>query len=405
MAISIIQALETIDKEISTLSNEIIPIEESLGKIVSCDYVAQFDLPRFDNSAMDGYAVKLCDAGTTVQSDRVIYAGDESNYILKDTQAIRIMTGAPIPQGCEAIVPIEDVELSGTEVSLPQNIRSQAHIRYAGEDIKKSKTYINEGERITAYTIALFASQGLSHVTVTRAVRIAVFGTGDELRPHYEHISPHQLYNSNAPMFLARAQELGCEVSYIGGSGDTIESLKSCITQALSTDLIITSGGVSVGDKDFTKEAFAQLGMQTYFSGINIKPGKPTTIGKIGDTTIVNLPENPLAAMVNYEIFVKPIILKLSGASAHYHGVIETKMGIEYKLKAGKYTVILGQFNGSSFTPLPQQSPGMVSPLPQVDGFIITTPEVTLLQKEQSVKMIGVKLGLNSVEMMDIFTD
>jgi len=404
MAISIIEALKTIDKEISSLPSEIIPIEESLGKIVSCDYVAQFDLPRFDNSAMDGYAVRLCDAGTTVQSDRVIYAGDESNYILQDTQAIRIMTGAPVPVGCEAIVPIEDVEVDSDRVSLPSNIRPVAHIRYAGEDIKKSKTYISKGERITAYTLALFASQGLSHVTVTRPVRIAVFGTGDELRPHYEHISAHQLYNSNAPMFLARAQELGCVVSYIGGSGDTIDSLKSCISQALSADLIITSGGVSVGDKDFTKEAFAELGMQTYFSGINIKPGKPTTIGKIGHTTIVNLPGNPLAAMVNYEIFVKPIILKLSGAAAHYHGVIETKMGVDHKQKAGKYTVILGQFNGSSFIPLPQQSPGMVSPLPKADAFIITLPEVSLLKKDQKVKMIGIKWGINSAEQVDIFT-
>ena len=404
MAISIIDALNIIYKEINILSSEIIPIESSIGRTICSNYSAVFDLPRFDNSAMDGYAVKLSNTGENVNSNRVIYAGDDSNFILQENEAIRIMTGSSIPEGTEAIVPIEDVEVNREIVSLPNNIRKNAHIRFAGEDIKSSKTYIKKGDRVSAYTIALFASQGLTHVSVVRKVKVAVFGTGDELRPHYEKIKPHQLYNSNAPMFLARAKELGCSVQYIGGSGDTIESLKSSIIEALSADLIITSGGVSVGDKDFTKEAFRELGMKTFFSGVNIKPGKPTTIGKIGKTIVVNLAGNPLASMTNYEMFVKPIILKLSGTNEYYHGIINTKMAEDYKIKAGRNSVILGSFDGNLFTPLKSQSAGMVSPLAKADGMIVSDINLSFLNRDDEVKMIPIKFQLNSSINKNIFT-
>jgi len=397
MAISITKALNIIYEKINILSSEIIPIEDSLGKIVFNDYSAVFDLPRFDNSAMDGYAVKLSNQGEIVIGNRVIYAGDDSNFILQDREGIRIMTGASIPEGTEAIVPIEDVTVDGDMVSLPKSIKENAHIRYAGEDIKSGTNYIKKGDRVSAYTIALLASQGVTHISVTRTVRVAVFGTGDELRPHYEKIKPHQLYNSNAPMFLARAKELGCEVTYIGGSSDTIDSLKLSIKEALSADLIITSGGVSVGDKDFTKEAFGQLGMETFFSGVDIKPGKPTTIGEIDNTVVVNLAGNPLASMVNYEMFIKPIILKLSGAKDCYHGFIKTKISKNYKIKAGRHSVVLGSFNGESFSPLESQSAGMVSPLAKADGMVLFTPDISSLNMGDEVNMIPIKFSLNSL--------
>ncbi len=404
MAVSIIEAFERLDHRISSLSAEIVPIEESLGRTVASDYTALFDLPRFDNSAMDGYAVKCNDQGDCVSSSTVIYAGDKAHHTLQKGEAIRIMTGAPVPKGCEAIVPIEEVEIDGTQIKLPRTVRPLAHIRHAGEDLKQGKTYLRNGETVTAYTLALLASQGVTHIAVIRKVRVAVFGTGDELRPHFERIESHQLYNSNAPMFLARAKELGCDVHYIGGSGDTIDSLKSCIREALDADLIITSGGVSVGDKDFTKEAFAQLDMETFFSGIAIKPGKPTTIGAVGKTVIVNLPGNPLAAMVNYELFVKFIIRKLAGSSAPYHGFVETRIQASHTIRPGRFTTLLGSYNGSGFLPLAQQSPGMVSPLPQADGLIITMPEVSLLQEGTIVKMLPIKWGVFSCEKKDIFT-
>lgn len=405
MAISITDALDLIYTTITPLSSEVIPIEEGIGRILSVAYVSNANLPRFDNSAMDGYAVKCSDANKKIKSHRVIYAGDKDQYELRDGEAIRIMTGAVVPSGCEAIVPIEDIEYIDDDVKLPDTIIMGKHIRRAGEDMKIGSTYAQRGEKVTAYTIALFASQGVTHISVVRRVRVAVFGTGDELRPHYEQIEAYQLYNSNAPMFLARAKELGCEVTYIGGSADTIESLKSSIEEALWADLIITSGGVSVGDKDFTKEAFAQLGMEILFSGVDIKPGKPTTVGKIGKSCIVNLPGNPLASMVNYEIFIRAIISRLSGRCDYYHNTIAVIMGDDYHLRAGRHTAILGSFDGKFFIPLREQSPGMVSPLSKADGMVIVQPTTSTLYKDKIVKMMPIKWELNSCELVKIFTD
>ncbi len=404
MTISITEALDTIYANCSTISTEIIPIEIALGRIMAKDSIATFDLPRFDNSAMDGYAVKCADAKNTVSCNEVIYAGDNPQMTLVAQKAIKIMTGAPLPNGCEAIVPMENVLIEGDKVTLPANIEIDAHIRRAGEDIKSGDVYLHKRESVTAYSIALLASQGITHLTVYRKIKVAVFGTGDELRPHFEKIEAHQLYNSNTPMFLARAKELGCEVRYVPSSGDTIELLETSIKSALDADIIVTSGGVSVGDKDFTKEAFANLGMKLYFDKVDIKPGKPTAFGKIGNTVIINLPGNPLASMVNYEIFIRAVIHKMSGVNAYYHATIATTMGEDFKIKKGKYTVRLGSFDGKTFIPLKQQLPGMVSPMQKADGMIITTPDIGALQKGMRVKMIPIVWELNSSKKEDFFT-
>ncbi|NEW61052.1 molybdopterin molybdotransferase MoeA, partial [Sulfurovum sp. bin170] len=238
---------------------------------------------------------------------------------------------------------------------------------------------------------------------VYRKPKVVIFSTGEELKAHYEKIETHQLYNSNAPMFYARAKELGCDVSYISSSGDTIEELKSSIKEAMDADLILTSGGVSVGDKDFTIQAFEELGMKTLFSKVNIKPGKPTTFGKLGKCFVINLPGNPLAAMVNFEMFVKPAILKLSGTKSFYHPLITTKMRDNHKVKSGKYTVILGEWDGDSFAPISNQKPGMVSPIEKADGMIVTRPEVNSLEKNQEIKMIPIKIDLQSDKKRNFF--
>ncbi len=404
MAISITEALDIIYTHCTPVSIEIIPIEEALGRIMAEDSIATFDLPRFDNSAMDGYAVKCSDENSIVICKEVIYAGDDPEMTLQQGTAIKIMTGAPIPKGCEAIIPVENVTTKDKQITLPSNIDKNAHIRRAGEDVKSGAFYLHKGEKVTAYSIALLTSQGVTHLKVYRKIKVAVFGTGDELRPHFEKIKPHQLYNSNTPMFLARAKELGCEVRYIPSSGDTIDSLEASITSALDADIIITSGGVSMGDKDFTKEAFSNLGMKLYFDKVDIKPGKPTAFGKIGNTSIINLPGNPLASMVNYEIFIRAVIHKMSGANDFYHSTIETTIKEDFKLRKGKYTVRLGEFDGKTFMPMKQQLPGMVSPMQKADGMIITLPDIDFLPKGMKVKMIPICWELNSCQKEDFFT-
>jgi len=403
MTISIEKALETIYENVEAKSTHILAIEEALGAIVAKDYEASFDLPRFDNSAMDGYAVKVSDAGKEVKVKEITYAGDVAEDVFSTGEVVKIMTGAPTPKGCEAIVAIETVTQTENGILLPEDIKENNFIRRKGEDIKTGTVFLNAKTKVTAYTLALLASQGITHIEVYRKPKVVIFSTGEELKAHYENIEGHQLYNSNAPMFAARAKELGCDVSYISSAGDTIESLKNAVNNAKDADLILTSGGVSVGDKDFTKEAFTELGMNTYFSGIDIKPGRPTNFGKLGNCFVINLPGNPLAAMVNFEMFVKPTIAKLTGTKSFYHGLISTKMKSEHKFKAGKNAVMLGTWDGNSFQVIKGQKPGMVAPLDKADGFIVTTKELSYLAKNQEVKMIAIKLDLKSDKKEEFF--
>ncbi len=404
MASSILEALDIIANKITPIDKEIIPIEISVNRVVTEDYIATFDLPRFNNSAMDGYAVKVSDAGKNVTCSDVIYAGDNPQMTLEESQVIKIMTGAPIPKGCEAIVPIENVLIENEVITLPSNIQHDGFIRMKGEDIKKDTIYLAKGEIINAYTIASLASQGVTHVTVHRVIKVAIFGTGDELRPHFEKIEDHQLYNSNSPMFLTRSRELGCDVRFIRTSADTLEALEASIKSTLDADIIITSGGVSVGDKDFTKVAFTNLGMQVLIDKIDIKPGRPTIVGEIGKTIIVNLPGNPLAAMVNYELFVRAIIRKLSGQNMLHHNTVQTSMKKDFSVRGGKYAIVLGQYNGKSFEALTPQMPGMVSPMQEADGMILITPDVKILESGKSVYMIPIKWEFCSSKKEELFS-
>ncbi|MEA1879894.1 MAG: molybdopterin molybdotransferase MoeA [Campylobacterota bacterium] len=404
MASSILEALDIIANNITPIDAEIIPIEMSVGRVVTQDYIATYDLPRFNNSAMDGYAVKVDDAGQKVTCSEVIYAGDNPTMTLEKTNVIKIMTGAPIPKGCDAIVPIEDVTVAHDVITLPVSIKENGFIRMAGEDIKKGTSFLLAGETINAYAVASLASQGITHVSVHRLIKVAIFGTGDELRPHFEKIADHQLYNSNSPMFLTRSKQLGCDVRFIRTAADTLEALERAIKSTLDADIIITSGGVSVGDKDFTKEAFTNLGMKVLIDKIDIKPGRPTIVGKIDKTVIVNLPGNPLASMVNYELFVRAIIRKLSGKTDIYHNTIHTVMKNDYALRGGKYAVILGTFDGKNFEALRPQMPGMVSPMQKADGFILVTPDTTKLEKNSTVSMIPIGWELCSNKKEVLFT-
>jgi len=361
-------------------------------------------LPRFDNSAMDGYAVKVSDAGKEVYVKEVTYAGDKAEEAFTQGEVVKIMTGAPVPSGCEAIVAIEHVSKTEKGLTLPSEIKAQSFIRFKGEDIKAGTVFLEAQTKITAYSLALLASQGITHIEVYRKPKVVIFSTGEELKAHYESIQGHQLYNSNAPMFAARAKELGCNVSYISSAGDSIESLKEAILNAKDADLILTSGGVSVGDKDFTKEAFYALGMENLFSGIDIKPGRPTSFGKLETCFVINLPGNPLAAMVNFEMFVKPSIAKLTGTESVYHPTITTKLKSTHPLKSGQHTVRLGKWDGTSFEIIKGQKPGMVNPLDKADGLIITAKELESLNENDSVKMIPIKLDMQSDKKEDFFT-
>ena len=404
MAVSVEEALQLIYENIKPKTTKILPLELALGHIISQDITATLNLPPYDNSAMDGYAIKCDEMGQKLNILKTIFAGDKEEYMLQTGSAYKIMTGAKIPFGAEAIVPIEEAQTDEEFVTFSKDVKHGMHIRLCGEDIEEDDLIIEQNTLLCAHHITLLASQGISNVNVYAKPRVALFASGSELKMHWEKLGVHQLYNTNTPTFMARAKELGCKAEFLGTTEDSVEALCEMIQTALDYDLIITSGGVSVGDADFTKEAFSCFDFEPLFEKVDIKPGKPTTFGRIGNTFILNLPGNPLAATLNFELFAKAAILALSANGEKYINVIETKMGTEFKTRAGKRSLIPGYFDGSSFSAVEKFAPGMISPMAISNGFIMIDQEVSLLEAGHSVKFISSRFGFTCKHKKDLVT-
>jgi len=391
MSICIKEALRIISKNIAKVSCEIIPIENIQGRILAEDIYAKLSLPTFDNSAMDGYAVKLADANKKVQVLDTILAGSEKRTQFNESQCVKIMTGARVPTTTEAIVPQELVTIIDNKtVLLPENIKVNQHVRFTGEDIKKGDLLLNKGDDLNFSSVTILSSQGITHVKVYRKPKISVFTSGEELKLHYEKIEEYQIYNSNTPTFLARTQELGADVTFVGMAKDSVESLKEVISNSLYADFIITSGGISVGEADFTKEAFDSFDMETLFNGITIKPGKPTVFGKINNTYILNLPGNPLAAALIFEVFGKIIMQKLSGSKNVHHNTLLAKMGKTLDNKKGRTTIIPGFFDGEFFTASEKRAAGMVGVLHKCNSIMVLNKQNEKINKDQIVKILPI---------------
>jgi molybdopterin molybdotransferase len=404
MAVTVDEALSLIFEHVKPKSHLLLPIELALGHVLAEEVIAVHNLPPFDNSAMDGYAVKAGDAGKSLDCAHTIFAGDKEEIRLQDRNCVKIMTGARIPHGCEAIVPIEDAVVTGNKITMPDIILPAQHIRLTGEDIQSGDRLLEKGVRLHAHQISLLASQGISQVKVYKKPRVALFASGSELKMHFEQVTDYQLYNTNTPTIMARCQELGCEVQFIGTARDSLECIHTHIESALDSDLIITSGGVSVGDADYTKEAFSAFDYTNIFEKIEIKPGKPTTFGRIGGTYVLNLPGNPLAAALIFEIFGQSVINALSAAEEKYLSTLQAKLNGTYHSKLGRHTLVPGFYDGEYFTVSDKYAPGMVSPLAKSNGLIFVDASVSDLDAGAVVKVIPTRFSFNSSEAKSLFT-
>lgn len=404
MAICIKKALEIIRENVQKVSFEIVPIDNAHEKVCAENIFAKHSLPSFNNSAMDGYGVKLSDSGKKVKVLNTILAGSSLQTAIENGTCVKIMTGARVPSSVEAIIPQEDIVMVDTNnISLPNSIKSKQHIRFVGEDIQQGEQLLCDGDEVNFATIALLASQGISYIKVYRKPKVSVFTSGEELKLHYETIEDYQLYNSNTPTLLARAKELGADVTFVGMAKDNIDSLKNIISNSLYADFIITSGGISVGEADFTKEAFEQFDMEILFDGITIKPGKPTLFGKINNTYILNLPGNPLAASLIFEVFGNIILQKLNGTKNIYHNYIKAKLQEDLSNKKGRTTIIPGFFDGEYFSPSHKRLPGMVGVLHKCNSMIVLAKQTEFLAKDSFVKVIPINWKFYGNQIKDFF--
>jgi len=391
MAVNIHEALDTIYNNSFNPKFEIVPIENSSARICAQEVVAIHALPKFDNSAMDGYAILFEDAKNNLKIEKKIFAGDDVNFTLKKNTCVKIMTGAKVPLNATAVIPQECVKLLDEEhIKVPTDITKFQHIRYIGEDIKENDVLIKIGTEINSAQITLLSSQGYTHIKVFKKPKVVVFSSGEELKLHYEQVENYQIYNSNTPTLLSRVKELGCDVSFIGGAKDSVESLSEFIENSLDADLIITSGGVSVGEADFTRDALNTFDFKILFDGIKIKPGKPTLLGKINNTLVLSLPGNPLAAAMIFEMFGKIILQTLLGAKDIYLNAITTKISKELKSRPGRVSLLPGYFNGQNFEVSSKNAPGMVSVLSVCNSFLVLDETVEKLLPNTEVKILPI---------------
>ncbi len=291
-------------------------LEEALGGVLADALVSPIDVPGHDNSQMDGYALRAVDAGADgacLPVSQRVPAGVEPQPLAAGTAA-RIFTGAPIPPGADTVVMQERCEVSGDAVRVPGGLEPGDNVRPRGNDIRAGDRVLEAGERLRAPHLALAASLGLSAVTLHRPLRVALFSSGDELAFPGEPLAPGQIYNSNRYGLRALLQGLGAEVRDLGRVADTLDATVSALQAAADgSDVILSSGGVSVGEEDHVRRALETVGSLELWR-VAVKPGKPLAYGRAGDADFIGLPGNPVSALVTFCLFVRPFLLKRMGA-------------------------------------------------------------------------------------------
>ena len=301
---------------------ERVSLTESNGRFLAEKFLSPLDLPAFDNSAMDGYAVRSADvrgaradAPITLKLAAKISAGESFTGELVSGECARIFTGAPLPRGADAVVMQEDTRTSGDVVSILDEAASGENVRKHGEDVKQGEMLADAGEEISPAKIALLAATGFSTMTVGRRPNVALIATGSELREPGDPLLAGQIYESNRAMLSPLIARCGGLPTVFPLVPDTLDATRSALQTAFSTsDIVVTSGGVSVGELDFVKAAFESLGGELQFWKVAMRPGKPFVFGRLGEKFLFGLPGNPVSAFVTFLLLVRPALLRWQGA-------------------------------------------------------------------------------------------
>jgi molybdopterin molybdotransferase len=333
------EARRIILDSVTPLGVERVELLESLGRVIAEEVVAPWNMPFCDNSAMDGYAVRTSDCPTVPVSLKVtgyIPAGGEITGPVEPGCAIRIMTGAPVPPGCDAVVPVEETDGGAETVTITAPVALRQHIRFAGEDVRSGEAIIPAGTLIRPQEISMLASFAKVFVPVFRKARVAILSTGDELVELGEPLESGRIVNSNAMSLAAAVKEIGAEPVILGIARDNQESHREKMREGLKADALITSAGVSAGDRDLVRDVLAELGMKQVFWRVDIKPGGPTAFGLYEGKPVFSLPGNPVSTMVTFEEFARPALLKMMGHKRVLKPFIKAVLKNEAHKKPGK---------------------------------------------------------------------
>lgn len=399
------EARRIILDRLAPLGTERVPLPDALGRIIAEDVIAPWDMPLCDNSAMDGFAVRAADCAAVPVSLAVtgyLPAGGEVPGAVTPGCAIRIMTGAPLPPGCDAIVPIEETEGSDECVTVLSPVAPRQHIRFRGEDVATGELVIPAGTLIRPPEISMLASFGKALVPVHRRVRVAILSTGDELIELGEPPRPGKIVNSNALSLAAAVRECGGEPLILGIARDTRESHQEKMLEGLKADVLITSAGVSAGDRDLVRDVLADLGVEQLFWKVEIKPGGPTAFGMYGAQPVFSLPGNPVSTMVTFDLFVRPALLKMMGHRRLIKPFVTGILQEDARKKPGKVNFLRVQVvreNGRYLASTSgDQHTGILRTMVRANGMALLPKEASLVPAGSEVAIHLLDSDLEMVE-------
>ena len=373
-----------------------VSLMESQGLALAEDARAKFDSPPFDNSAVDGYALRSADAeiGRVFRVVDEAPAGRPARKKVGEGEAVKIFTGGLIPEGADAVVMVENTSGWGEEFELKKATASGNNLRRAGEDVRKGDVILRAGTELGPPEIALAATQGYGDLPVYRRPRVVILSTGTELvEPGRRDLARGEIFDSNSFALFAQAREAGAEVRRITAASDDAEVLRAAMEEALaSADVVVTSGGVSVGEKDLVKETLLELGVEQVFWGIKLKPGKPIFFGTWENARFFGLPGNPVSAMVCFELFVRPVLIRMMGredkrrprVKVHFDEDVENRLGRMHAMRVNLYRTVKGWRAES----VGAQGSGLVSSLTKADALALIGPESEGVRAGEPVEAI-----------------
>ena len=376
---------------VSPLGVERVELLAALGRVVAEDVAAPWDLPLCDNSAMDGFAVREADCrpGGSLRVTGYIPAGGAATPAVDPGCAVRIMTGAPIPPGCDAVVPVEETEERDGAVLLRERVNRLQHIRFRGEDARSGDTVVSAGAVIRPPEISMLASFGKATVPVYRRARVAILSTGDELIELGEQPGSGRIINSNALSLAAAVREIGAEPVILGIARDNRESHREKMTEGLKADALITSAGVSAGDRDLVRDCLAELDVRQLFWKVDIKPGGPVAFGMKEGKPVFSLPGNPVSTMVTFEELVRPALLRMMGHRRVIKPYVLATLRTEVRKKAGKVHFLRvrvevenGRYRATSAG---DQNTGILGTMLRANGIAVLPKDKTMFSPGEEV--------------------
>lgn len=381
------EAQQAVLAEVAMLGVERVAFTDALGRVLREDVRATHDLPQADNTAMDGYAVRAGDTATPPVTLRVIEdlpAGRVATRRVEAGTAIRIMTGAPIPEGADAVVPVELTDADGESVKIKQSVKAGANIRRGGEDMRAGEVVLAAGMPIGPAEVGVLASVQKTVVAVGRRPTIAILSTGDEVIEVGQPLEPGKVVNSNSYSLAALAREAGAIPRLLGIARDTREATMRAIDSALESDFVISSGGVSVGAYDFVKDALDALGAETKFWQVAMKPGKPIVLARLRGRLYFGLPGNPVSCMVSFLLFVAPSLRKAMGQSDNlFPPTVTVTLGAALRSRGDRRNYVrvrvVAREGDLVAVPMRAQGSGVSTSMVGANGFAVMEAGITSL--------------------------